>query len=455
MTLPNELLLHIFSYLPPVRVTSLFFPHLRSTRSAILALRQTCRRFRAIIANPLFWSTDDDDAPARSELVSTIDIHAVSELREEYFLTALLADPQIVKCLESKRMWSFCYPRSLFKIFKSVPKFRCNASSVTFYGIQGTEMYLIIYGQPWIYAMTETLMCCQFITTLHFKNVAMLDLDFVVASCPQLSDLRLTEVGEYIGSGECMFHLERLDIYNQSLDEFFPLDVIAPEILMDLRLCADSVNSGPSMMYHGIASKFYSFVNLTVLWIAPFYDELCDFIINSHLNLIDFGIVASSDSILARRKLVKLFQADALRNIQVLNLLVDDLYANDFEGILDAITCLPELREVEIAMGLHTSWCRKFARLTKLQSLDWITSRDSYCDLPNCNGVFHTPFYDVFGDSDMTQYHLGNLEDELIGERMFHEAFEGFKKKPHIIFEVLDQIQYKNICFRLYRKPQY
>jgi hypothetical protein len=156
-----------------------------------------------------------------------------------------------------------------------------------------------------------------------------------------------------------------------------------------------------------------------------------------------------------RRFSSQCLQAEALRNIQVLNLLVDNLYSNDFEGILDAITCLPELREVEIAMGLHTSWCRKFARLTKLQSLDWITSSDSYCDLLTGNGVFHTPCYDGFGDSDMTQYHLGNLEDELIGERMFHEGFEGFKKKPHVIFEVSDQIQYKNICFRLYRKSQY
>src|SRR5438876_567709 len=63
-SLPNEVLLEIFSYLPPVRVTSLFFPHLRSTRSTILALRHTCRRFRTIVVDPKFWCTDDGDGPA-------------------------------------------------------------------------------------------------------------------------------------------------------------------------------------------------------------------------------------------------------------------------------------------------------------------------------------------------------------------------------------------------------
>ena len=106
-------------------------------------------------------------------------------------------------------------------------------------------------------------------------------------------------------------------------------------------------------------------------------------------------------------------------------------------------------------MGLHTSWCRKFARLTKLQSLDWITSSDSYCDLPTCNGVFHLSSDNEFSDPDETRYHLSNLEDENIGERMFHEAFEGFKEKPRVIFEVLDQIRYEDVCHRLYRKPQY
>jgi hypothetical protein len=176
-------------------------------------------------------------------------------------------------------------------------------------------------------------------------------------------------------------------------------------------------------------------------------------IIASRLNLIDFGAVVCTYS-LGKVKLIELFQSEALRNIQVLNILVDDVYSDDFEAILDAITSLSDLREIEIAMGLHTSWCQKFSRLKKLQSLDWITSSDSYCDLPTCNGVYHIPCQNEFDGPDETPYHIGNLDDEAIGERMFHVAFEGFKEKPHIIFEVLNQVEYEDICHRLYRMSQ-
>ena len=458
MSLPNELLRKIFSYLPPVRVTSLFFPHLRSTRSTLLALRHTCRRFRAIVADSMFWCTDDGDGAARNELVPTTDSHLTSERREERFLKALLDDPQIVECLESKNMWSFSYRRGLLAILQFVSLFRQNANFITLYGMSYPDFDPFAQEEPpfSIHDAIESLAFCHCITTLHIKYVQEIKLEIIVKSCPSLRDLRFTNVNHY-GWIEGQLHLKRLDIYNEELEfleRLFPIDIVVAEDLVDLRLCADFGANGPSTIYHHLITTFNPFINLTVLWISPLYDDLCNFIIASHLNLVDFGTVVCSYSQIGEGKLVKLFQCEALRNIQVLNLLVNDSYSKDFEATLDAITSLSDLREVEIAMGLHTSWCQKFSRLTKLQSLDWVTSSDSYCDLPTCNGVYHTPCDDGFSGPDETHYHIGNLEDEATGERMFHEAFEGFKEKPRIIFEVLDQNLYEDVCHRLYRASQ-
>jgi hypothetical protein len=456
MRLPNELLHQTFSYLPPIRVTSLFFPHLRGTHSTLLALRHTCHRFRAIVADPIFWCTDDGDGADWSELVSTTDSNLTSAVREECFLKALLADPQIMESLESKNMWSFSYHQGLLAVLQFVPLFRQNADFVILYGIGYPVPMPFLNEKPMfsIHDIIKTLTFCRCIHTLHIQLVKKIDLEIIVKSCTSLRDLRFTNVGYYEPVDERL-HLQRLDIYNEELessDRIFPIHLVVPEDLVDLRLCIDDEFDDSSVSYGQLITTFIPFVNLTVLWISPLYDDVCDLIIASHLNLIDFGIVVFPYS-LAHGKLIKLFQSEALRNIQVLNLLVDDMYSSDFEATLDAITSLSDLREIEIAMGLHTSWCQKFSRLKKLQSLDWITSSDSYCDLPTCNGVLHTPCQDVYDATDERPYHLGNLDDETIGERMFHEAFEGFKEKPHIIFEVLDQYEYNDVCMRLYRMP--
>src|SRR5947207_4598900 len=185
MSLPNELLRKIFSYLPPVRVTSLFFPHLRSTRSTLLALRHTCRRFRAIVADSTFWCTDDGDGAARNELVPTTDSHLTSERREERFLKALLDDPQIVECLESKNMWSFSYRRGLLAILQFVSLFRQNANFVTLYGMSYPDFDPFAHEKPSfsIHDAIDSLAFCHCISTFHIKYVHEIKLEIIVKSC--------------------------------------------------------------------------------------------------------------------------------------------------------------------------------------------------------------------------------------------------------------------------------
>jgi hypothetical protein len=245
MRLPNELLRETFSYLPPIRVTSLFFPHLRSTHSTLLALRHTCRRFRAIVADPIFWCTDDGDGAAQSELVSTTDSNLTNELREECFLKALLADPQIVESLGSKNMWSFSYHLGLLAVLQFVPLFRQNADFVILYGIGYPVRWptSFLNEEPLfsIHDAVETLAFCRCIRTLHIQLVEEIDLEIIVKSCPSLRDLRFTNVGYYELVDERL-HLQRLDIYNEEFKRshyLFPIHLVIPEDLVDLRLCID------------------------------------------------------------------------------------------------------------------------------------------------------------------------------------------------------------------------
>src|SRR5438045_552469 len=110
LSLPNEILIHIFSFLPDPSVVDSFICYHADDKeyevSQMLLLRSVCRHFRTLVPELDFWYDIDF---AFGELIPGLSISTRLSLRdfqEERFLKVLFADASLVNLFgRRKKDW--------------------------------------------------------------------------------------------------------------------------------------------------------------------------------------------------------------------------------------------------------------------------------------------------------------------------------------------------------------
>src|SRR5208282_525093 len=181
-----------------------------------------------------------------------------------------------------------------------------------------------------------------------------------------------------------------------------------------------------------------AFVNLTSLCVSPLTDKICDFIVSADVNLIDFRAQVNFDAEITTNKVVDMFLAPSLRNLQHLrftvDVVIDGLGRSWYQRLLHAITTnLDSLEEICFAMALNVSWCRQISYLINLKKLVWyIPDNDNY------------ELEDLLFGTD-SEWPTRTIYEEMEYEkanglvaRAFDAAFEHLISKPFIKTDIVD-----------------
>jgi hypothetical protein len=470
LNLPNEILNETFKYIrTPITVQRCVG---EGHFSEIFGIRSVCRRFRAVSNEMSFWYDEDFDLldliPDRPWF-DPADVHRDCQA----FLKVLFSDKHLVQSLARRSIWRFENLISFQSVMELVPSFYRNTTvvvlssdficdepaspstiirnssvvkssmdSLSLQGItflQGLEFRHLSPPPPRkqsptpIQIVFSNLVSCHSLTSLHLSEFREpFDLDLVVRFCPLLRKLSLNVINQYRGTLRTLSCLEDFDVRE------FPSHVgVASEYIyptssaMSLTRLSiiheewDSDDDEPTPRWPAFLDTF---VNLTSLCLSPFTNTICDFIVRSHLRLIDFRLQLTYHPEIAMSKVADMFSAPSLRHLRHLRFSVD-VYPEEphFPLLIRAIISnLSSLEELCLAMPLDLSWCEQFGHLVNLKRLlcyiPEIDCRDSDVLLFRTDDLERP----TKKEYDKKEYEKGG---KLVA-RAFAAAFQHFMVKP-------------------------
>ena len=391
LSIPNEILHHIFSFLhvsppddpfvsdPYSYDESFVLYQVNGKRYEVaqeLVLRSVSRHFRAITAELDFWYDADfrfiDLIPSSYE-----DRHSRFGARypERKFLKALFGDANLVKSLGKRKTdWRFESLEGLMTVMECVPLFVQNARAIDL-EIMDVDTYR---AQPSDFdAAIDVIASCSHITKLSTRLANDVNLSKIAAYFPALETLSCRENNSFQGSLALLDRLRtlRLDYY----DDKFPsprrwLPLRSAETLTEL-----SVQCGPDVDTQIFdTTSLLMFVNLKILHIRPLCDSIINFLIRAQIQLDVFETTLIRRYV-AINRFVELLRAASLRNLKELELSnrhddTSDRSATEqyWALVFDSFTSmLPSVQEVQLDAPLHLKCCRYFARMGNLKILNW------------------------------------------------------------------------------------
>ena len=131
LRMPNEILSHIFSFLPDLSHNQPFVSYYLNGKeykvAQMLVLRSVCRLFRAVTAELDFWY--DADFQFADLVTSSYEIGSfVRSYNEERFLKVLFTDAGLVDSLGRRKTdWMFESLEGVTAVMEGVPLFTQNA----------------------------------------------------------------------------------------------------------------------------------------------------------------------------------------------------------------------------------------------------------------------------------------------------------------------------------------
>ena len=269
MKLPSEILLEIFMYFDP----SGDKPRYSRGLPMVFLIRMVCRWFR-IIANEMpFWCDKD---------FNLVDLMPRSILRlgEYRFLQVLLRDQELVQCLTRRQVWRFRSRGALRVVIDLVPSLQTQPISVVFEP-----------GYWETYELNDAitfLSVCQRLKSLELRDFQdeRVNLNLIADSCSSLETLRFHYVKDMCGTLNDLSMLKRLEICHSRT----PLGLIpssSASSLTHLSLDYESGFLGDSLFSEKLGDCL---VNLTTFRVSPLSHSVCDFILRTQINLVEFRL---------------------------------------------------------------------------------------------------------------------------------------------------------------------
>jgi F-box domain len=441
LRLPTEILFEIFDLLTP-RGKILMGP---DDFTNILAVRSTCRAFRAISSTLKFWYDEyfcvSNLVPKRYDSSGKFEAldHDTRALR---LLECFKADRVLMETMGRKIAWSFSTLSLLIAASQFIPSFRLRIISLYYEPYSTDIVSTASYPQSSINIGLEHLAFCPNMTALNISNErGYLSLDHVVKCCPSLKKLELSCNGAYIGSLRGLGNLQELNVWDYTLDdETLPRQNLLPidSAFSLTRLELIYINGPLNNVYH--SEHMRAFTNLSTYSILPLCDKICDTLIHTQFTHLRTFVASARVQSISVNNILGILASRSLSSLQTLRLLIEP-FSSEFNAsyfdIIKAITSRlsSTLEELQLTMGINTAWCRHFSSLHKLRRFIWMAADLECCESNDSSALPLETGYDLIMEDDCLEM------VETVTEKMI-ETFHGFEKLPSIHIFVLDETEY-------------
>jgi hypothetical protein len=471
LNLPNEVLNEAFSYIHTPAPARRYLGE--GLFSEIFGIRSACRRFRVVSNELSFWYDENFDL---LELIPNRKWHDHVKLHRDCdaFLNVLLSDKHLVQSLARRSRWRFHNLISFQSVMKFVPTFFQNTTAIVLFsdffcdqpGVPHSREQLSLRGlssfeegefrrvSPFpmrtnspspISTIFLNLSRCHRLTYLQlsrFRNP--FDLNLIVIFCPRLRILSLESINHCRGTLRGLSCLKYFDVRE------FPSRVGVTNKFIFPTNSANSLNRLSIIHEEWLSDddertprwprSLDAFVNLTSLCVSPFTNEICDFIVRSHVRLTEFRIQLTYHPEITMSKVADMLSAPSLRNLQHLRFSVDvdEVERPHFSSFIQAIISnMNSLEELCIGMPLDLSWCERLGHLTALKKLLWYVPQN---DCRNSEVL-------LFGTEDPEAPRAREYTEEMYDNdyrlvtSAFDTAFQHFLMKPFIkVYVVVDVV---------------
>jgi hypothetical protein len=379
LRIPNEILLHILSYLtnPPHEPNRFVTYDVEDGEiqevSQILVLRSVCSLFRTATAELDFWC---DPEFTFMDLLYPHGTHSVHRMldKEEQFLRVIFSDDHLVESLSRRKTdWKFDSVGGLDVVMESIPLFTQNTRAISLEFVYGNEDESPLESQFDI--AFERLAVCSGVTKLNTNLAFNVDLSAAAASFPLLEELDFCQTSMYTGSSRGFTRLRKMGLDSWHCPPMMGLwlPVNSTETLTELRLHCGGLDR--PVFDTTILEKF---TNLKTLSIQPLCKSVCNYIINSPMQL-DVFETNLQKRLVPINKFGEMLHAESLRNLKEFELTnhfedprttpgLEQYYLSVFD-MFTSILCSVE--EVQLSMPLHLRCCQYFARMKNLKILNW------------------------------------------------------------------------------------
>lgn len=442
--LPPELLLMIFAYFAPAR-NVLPDQEYWLDRSDLFAIRSTCRAFRYMANELLFWV--DDDFRVVETIPRRLSIYD-DERSDATFLEIILSDRHLLACLARRKVWHFKNIVTLRVVLLKLPSFRRQPVSVHL-------LFDKLSSRYWLRASFNTaiseLRVCHCLTSLvllddmedifHEGGYQLVDLDLIVQCCPTITLLRLICTC-LDGTLQDLSNLQSLvvdDVHIDIASAFLPVQ--SAHSLTHLTVIYDPEDD---IFFEDACADgtLELFRNLTSLFVHPLTDAMCDVLMGGHFRLKDFRTTGFGNVNL--NKVIALFLESSLRGLRSLTMAFEDHYEwrSSYSALALAIaTNLGKLESLVIGMGIDPVWCSHFSSLRKLRRIVWYVPESAWVHFPD-------PITEQ--ENDFGPLETGTLDDfqrrlfkAEYTEYMFAKAFRHFVESPSVTVEVMNGWMYR------------
>ena len=381
LSIPNEILHHILSFLPDLSRDEPFVHYKSDGKdyrvAQMLVPRSVCRKFRDITPKLDFWYDPDflfADL-ATPESVGSF----MRPYYEQQFLKALFSDADLVDSLGRRKTdWRFESLEGVLAVIEYVPLFTENARTIYLEIVDSDDADI---RDPEMEPTTleivmDILSQCEHVTTLNIRLGDNVNLDELAEAFPTLEVLNCSETNSYSGSLQELGRLRKLylgcwdDDVSTALS-FLPLS--SAETLTELTL--DCRNTDNSVFD---TDSLDAFVNLKSLNVGPLCDSICDFIIRTkiRLNVFETSLIRQ---LAPMDKFSNMLRAECLRDLKEFGLsnrhddnsdrLVTRRYWSHVFDVFTSI--LLSVEEIQLEAPLHLQCCQYFARMVNLKLLNW------------------------------------------------------------------------------------
>lgn len=378
---PNEILLHIMSFLLPWRTV---FQTKRGivAMPTIMTLRSVSRRFRSMVMEFDFWKDETFDFCEPLD-----DIEDPGDLTKTRYITNLFRDKELAEYLKDKSEWKFKHLKPFLAAVQSFPGLSHATRRIrlyklpigidvalkqlsTFTSLTGLTLHLR-YLSDYPYPSTDGYEYMDFSRRNEF------DLELLAQSCPCLEELAVKGLWEHVGTLTQLGNLRYIAI------EFnYEKDIALSSCILPLKSRA-TLTLLKIRYYDHISEDFdldviNSFVHLNTLELTFFLPAICDFLAHSTLKLDSFTSSISTDFPAPQiAEVLEALTAPCLKSLTRLSISVrpgwyHDIHVNNcmmFEPIFMAITSIETLQRLRLKIGMKPSWCQRFATLKHLQTL--------------------------------------------------------------------------------------
>ena len=446
LDLPTEILSDIFDKLTPHGKDLIGLNHLPD----LLAVRATCRTFRAICNTLRVWHEKHFDLShiVRTAVAANPPRGGISarwvaiELGTRKLFQLFKEDKVLLETMARKESWSFRTIPTMVIFADTIPRFRETVKDLDY---QGYDEWEESQNTP-ATTINNAIAHLNHLPNLTSLSIAEYDgkvsLNQIAISCPSLKKLEFYSNTWYTGSLGGLRNLEKLIVWDYKLDKhtgsrahLLPADSAAS--LKDLKLYAPGTRNNVYNSKH-----LLRFSNLEKFTIFPLCNRLCKTLFSANfLHLREFTTVVYSDPFLDMgNSIIPLFQTRSFAFLERLAILIepfDEAFNFAYLELIRTITThLPQLKSLQLTAGINTAWCQLFSQLRKLESFAWAASVDECIVSDNMDLV---PF-----DRESVMFEV-EISDEArdtlqgIVEAKIREAFGEFGTPPSIYVELFGE----------------